>query len=312
MTTVSLEVLDAAKAKLKDLSKDFEYGVCRGTCLSNVHPGSELVKPHSACHSWVSTAYHKICNTYDWDGDYKAKAVPFLTLSCHTVKRSDGICSPEAVKGIINWIAHESPFAKYVLNADDEASLANGVILLCGPGGLDHAQCMWICKILRYSIEGANALDTWLTLYQSGVNPLLSLVVATYVRHVKGATFGYTGPHSHSQVFGRSGWDYNSGVEVGSLFTESLAEKAADTFTVFKLKNLKDSVVVNPTEVLQKFCNPVAKDDGWGGKVTAQGADKDTFVSSILKWQKSLEEQIKPPKTAASITKETVYLDLDV
>lgn len=315
MVDVSDKVLTDAKKRLKDMNAKWTSGVCYGTCLDL--DGKEMITPHTACHSWVGYAYAKVRDprgsiySPSWSTTYPKDAKPFLVLSCHSKKRSKSVCSEEAMDAIILWMARESPFSEFVLNRDDQNSLLNGgVILLCGPGALTQAQSMWICKVLRYSTEGAKALDTWLTLYKGGVNPLLAVLVCSYVRTIKGATFGYTGTEGHSAVFGA----YGGEPDVASLLEGKINPNATQTADVFrndtKSKNGKIGKQAAPSVVIKGFCKPYEKDDGWGGKVKGEGADGPEFVKRVLEWQRDNEPEAATPPPMP--TESTVYLELDL
>jgi hypothetical protein len=313
MTDVSPEALQRAKIKLKDLTKTWQTGVCRGVCL--YLDSSEMVVGHGACHSWVNQAYGRISGRgygYSWTPTYPKDAKPFLTLSCHSKEISKGKCSPEAVDAIILWMARESPFSKFVLNRDDEDSLLNGgVILLCGPGGLTPAQALWVCKVLRYSTEGAQALDIWLELYKGGVNPLLAVLVCSLVRTVKGATFGFTGYEGHSTVFINYG---DRTPNVPSLISGTLNPKAECTADVFdnpkvKSKRGKLGKQRSVEATIKGFCKPLQIDDGWGGKVVSNGANGPEFIKRVLEWQHENEPE---GATDRIPSRDTVYLDLDL
>jgi hypothetical protein len=316
MTDVSDKVLAAAKKKLIEINEEWDSGVCSGTCLDL--DGEEFVTPHTACHSWIGYAYTKVRRSKDerwsttsWTTTYPKDAKPFLVLSCHSKKHSKSVCSEEAMDAIILWMARESPFSEFVLNRDDDDSLLNGgVILLCGPGALTQAQAMWICKVLRYSTEGAKALDTWLALYKGGVNPLLAVLVCSYVRTIKGATFGFTGVEGHSTVFDAYG---GGEPDVASLLEGTINPAATDTASVFrtdvKAKGGKIGKQATPSVVIKGFCKPYQKDDGWGGKIIGEGADGPEFVRRVLEWQHEVEGVTTPPTPPS---KDTVFLDLDL
>jgi hypothetical protein len=314
MADVSDKVLADAKKKLNEMTAKWNSGVCWGTCLDL--EGKEFITPHTACHSWVGYAYAKIRGKGEsmysstWSTTYPKDAKQFLVLSCHSKKRSKSVCSEEAMDAIILWMARESPFSEFVLNRDDDDSLLNGgVILLCGPGALTQAQSMWICKVLRYSTEGAKALDTWLALYKGGVNPLLAVLVCSYVRTIKGATFGFTGAEGHSAVFGA----YGGEPDVASLLDGTINPAATQTADVFKndvkAKGGKIGKAGTPSVVIKGFCKPYQKDDGWGGKIDAQGADGPEFVRRVLEWQHEVEGVVAPPSLPS---KDSVFLDLDL
>ena len=309
MHTISAETLVLAKERLKNLTKDWGTGVCRGVCLNL--KGEELVQGHGACHSWVSTAYSYTYNlkgvayNYTWASEYKDSAEQFLVLSCHSKTRSKGICSPEAMDGIISWIAYESPFSEFVINKNDKKSLLNdGIILLCGPNALPQAQAMWVCKVLRYSTEGDKALDTWLELYKGGVNPLLAVLVCSFVRTIRGATFGFTDTNGHSTVFN----SYGKGPDFLSLLECRINLKAADTDSLFE--NGRTPLAERKIhKILKDFCKPELKDDGWGGKVASAGVSGPDLVRQVLRWQATLEKSLF---SEPSPSPNTAYLDIDL
>jgi hypothetical protein len=315
MADVSDKVLAVAKKKLIEMNEKWVWGMCSGTCLDL--EGKEMIIPHTACHSWVGFTYAKVRGAGEsmysssWKTTYPKNAKPFLVLSCHSKKRSKSVCSPEAMDAIILWMARESPFSEFVLNRDDDDSLLNGgIILLCGPGALTEAQSMWVCKVLRYSTEGAKALDTWLALYKGGVNPLLAVLVCSYVRTIKGTTFGYTGTEGHSAVFG----EYGGEPDIASLLEGKINPDARQTADVFrndtKAKNAKIGKQALPSVVIKGFCTPYMGDDGWGGKVEAEGAEGPEFVKRVLEWQRDNEPEAPTPPPLP--TESTVYLELDL
>ena len=172
-----LEVVETSKKWLKVNSADWEGGVCRGDTVYT-DTGLCVFEAHSACHSWVTYAFGKACfgkgggYYQNWDRKYVEGARAFLTLSCHSKVRTAHNCSDEASDFLIDWIANESPFSEFVLNRDDPDSLhEGGVILLCGPGGLTLSQTMWVCKVLRFTVEGGSASETFMALVKGGVDP---------------------------------------------------------------------------------------------------------------------------------------------
>lgn len=323
---VTNELLAAAKKRLHAITAGWTGGVCNGTCM-DLEGGETLGAAHTACHSWVGYAFASIKtegkNRYGvtWDTAYPKGAKNFLTLTCHSKKRSARICEEDAVEGIIKWFAHESPWSEFILNRDDEKSLEDGAILLCGPDGLSHAEAMWICKVLRYSTEGSKSLESWLTLYKAGVNPVLAVLVCTYVQPVKGATFGFTGVDGHVSVFGQ----YNGpSPDLRSIVEMKINKNAPTTGALFACggqpiptKTHKGSV----NEIIKSFCKPVMKDDGWGGKIAGAGADTTDFVNRVLAWQAELTgEDVPAPVVAEKAAKpaakkpgkNTVFLEMDM
>lgn len=302
-----LEVLSKCKEILVEESATWKEKVTRGYTLSL--DGKEIAgRGYSACHAWVHHTYAERCfeNSGARYGSYaqayKEKYENFLTLTCHSKVRSKGICSVEAHEAIILWMASdECPFHQFVLNRDDEESLLNGgLIILCGPDGATLAQTMWMCKVLRYGVEASNALDTWLVLKKGGVNPLLALYVASQIRTLKGAEFGYTGFETHSTVFS----DY--GFNPKGLLTGEAHPQATSTAEVFGA-----TTEAKASTVVKGFCAPYKKSDGWGGYVTGSGATADDLVKKVLEWQQSLEESFKPKRNKAP-SKDAVFLELDL
>lgn len=326
MVDVSEKVLTEAKTKLADMTKTWTGGVCQGCCMDLE---GKVVQPgHTACHSWVGYQFGFITTgerySYRWDTKYKKDAEPFLVLTCHSKKRSSA--SNEATDAIILWMASdESPFSQFILNRDDKESLTrDGAIILSGPGGASHSQVMWMCKVLRYTTEGSKALDVWHTLYKGGVNPVLAVLICTYISGIKGATFSAAAVSGHVSVFGGYGADP---VDLPALMRFSFNDKADSTSSLFKLSET-DRKALDPKFGKQKsadtkiksFCKPFEKDDGWGGKIKGEGVDGPELVRRVLEWQEELGGwqgagfpvvpvvEAPPPLPTAS----TVYLDLDL
>lgn len=326
MVDVSEAALDACKKWLIDQSKKWTGGVCKGaTANLDAKP---ICEGHTACHSWVSAAYRTYCfnqssDYYNWDCKYKAGAKNFLTLTCHSKVRSKTVCSPEACDFLILWMARESPFSQFILNRDDIQSLTEGgAILLCGPDGLTLSQAMWVCKVLRFITEGAKAADTFMTLVKGGVDPLLAVLVASHVRSIKGAVFGYTGVEGHSTVF--NGYYAAKKEPILGLLTKTLNPNAANTTQVFKNP---DGVkippeLLNATTKIKGFCKPFKKSDGWGGTIQGDGADATDLVTQVLQWQAELGgllpdydatfPPVLQPDPPSMPDSNTVYLELDL
>jgi len=307
--------------------------------------GVEFGHVHGACHSWISTGFQRLKKEgagWGWcrKSDYAKDAENFLVLTCHGGR----IIGPskEAVEGIILWMASdESPFGKYIVNRDDKESLLKGgAIILCGPDGVTHAECMWICKVLRYSIEGQQSLDAWLTMYQGGVNPLLAVLVCNYVHTLKGATFGVGAVDGHVTVFPYNYSTGNNEPDLAGIVVGEPNHEATDTQSVFTLTD-KSKRTALPSAAQKndaikratQFCKPFKKDDGWGGSITGNGATAEELVSAVLKWQEELglsskgafqleepseppmaviEKKAKPRAVKKLPTKETVYLEVDL
>ena len=313
MVDVSDTVLKAAKKKLHERTKNWTNGVCDGAVL--YLDDNEVTDAHTACHSWVTDAFRKACkigSTFDFTfQSYPEGAKDFMVLTCH--KKAKSAASAEAMDAIILWLARESPFAKYVLNADDTDSLTNdGAIILCGPNGASLAEAMWMCKVLRYSTEGSRALDTWKTLYDGGVNPMLAVLICTHISSVKGSTFGASEVCSHVRVFN---YRESADPDIFNLLRGESNPGAKDTSSLFnhgKSKNAGKKVPGVSSKV-RGFCKPFKKSDGWGGFIEGNGADATELVERVLKWQRELEDTFEMAQAAPAMPdSNTVYLELDL
>lgn len=313
-------LLKEAGEYLRKEAKGWKHGVCSGKCIYLDDPkkgGLVYEALHTACHSWVTYSYGIACfgvrGFYGpWGQRYVANARNFLTLTCHSRKRSKSICSPEASDFLIRWMARESPFSRFILNRDDDETLCEGgAILLCGPDGLTLPQAMWVCKVLRFTTEGSKAADTFMTLVKGGVDPMLAVLVASHVRSVKGAVFGYTGPEGHSTVF-----QYGDQTDVASLVSRKLNPVADSTSTVFsstkKVKAEDHTPLTNPVAKIKSFCKPYSKPDGWGGYLTGEGAEGPDLVKHVLEWEREIKDCLQPESPPAPPDSSTVYLDLDM
>lgn len=304
---ITQEAYNIATKRLKDLAEDWTSGVCEGDCL-DIDGSSFQCWRHTACHSWVSSAF----------GHYGRKNTPsgnnFLILNCHTKKRSKHICSAEANEGIIKWIARESVFSEHVVNRDDDESLLNhGIILLCGKDGLSHNEALWICKVLRHAQEGDKALETWLTLYNGGVNPYLAVFIMSLVRTRNGATFGFTGTQDHCGVFGSSYYGRQE-YDLKALLDPTPNKKASATDYVLvpkedSVKTLAKGQKITVQQIRSLF-KETKKDDGWGKMVKASGLSDRELIEAVMKIQQEAEGvEVAPPPPPG---KDTVYLDLDM
>jgi hypothetical protein len=332
MVQISEDTLKACKEYLVKRSVTWAQsgGVCAGTCVPLNWDGKNpnvILEAHTACHAWVTYGYNRMCHpggstwNQPWNRKYTEKSKTFLVLSCHSRDAAVG-CTKEASDFLVLWVARESPFSQYILNRDDEESLTKGgVILLCGPDGLPQAQAMWVCKVLRFITEGGKAADTFMTLCKGGVDPMLAVYIASHIRTVKGATFGYTGPETHSTVFERK-YGENVPIEIAGLVQRNLNPDAPSTQTVFKTipgTKLDNKLTTSPEMKVQSFCKPFEKDDGWGGKIKGEGVDADALVKRALEWEKDLKVclRLDPVPEPAFIPlgmpdSNTVYLELDL
>jgi hypothetical protein len=309
---VSELVMKQAKEALVEMSSTWRGG---GVTMGRAWDlkGEELAgQDFTACHAWLTHTYTSECFSpgYDWNRPYDKKARDFLCLTAHSKVRSKGVCKMKAHEALILWLASpESPVSQFILNSDDKDSLTNGgAIILCGPSGATLSQAMWICKVLRYAVEGSQSIDTWHELHKAGVNPLLALVVATFVRTVTGAKFGFTGPDNHVSVFRT---DYNEAsfpYDVKKIMQGVLYADAVDTSEVFG-KRLFRGV----TLPIQDFCAPIQVSDGWGGTTLAAAASKDLFIERVKQWEKELQgDGFGKPEKPKRPTKDTVYLEVDM
>jgi hypothetical protein len=328
---VTKEVVDKAKALLASTTKGWDSGRCMGAMMDL--EGNKFGQAHSACHAWVSAGFRNFCKDpnkgYGWatPTGYKKNAKNFLVLTCH--KHAMSKASAEATDAIILWMASDDcPFGKYVVNRDDPESLTNhGAIILCGPDGATEAEVMWMCKVLRYTTEGEQALDAWLTLTKGGIKPLLAVLICTYVSTYKGAVFSAKDVCGHVSVFG---WA-NDSYDLQGIIDGEVNREATDTATVFKSsKKVPDrSEVVlkaKARDKATKFCKPFKKSDGWGGEITGNGATAEEMVAAALAWQKELgiddaeavfpvAEVAKKPARRRPIPKpdkNTVFLEVDL
>lgn len=303
MLNVSAEVLDTLKAYTLKESKNWANGVCAGKCVNL--DGRMHTEGHQYCHSWVSTAFYRQKNE-------------FLTISIHSKTRVKGLVSNEAMDFLIRWMARESPFADWVVNKDDDEWLTEGgIVLLCGGNtGLTANQALWVCKVLRFSTEGEKAAETFMTLVKGGVDPMLAVLVASHVRSLKGATFGYTGQNGHSSVFGGYA---DVKVTPEGLLARNLTDSPSSTCEVFSPpKGIKTTEVATK---IKGFCKPFKKSDGWGGFVTGEGADSESLINHVKAWEEELRKNLEPKPLVERVvaaakkklpTKNTVYLDLDM
>ena len=308
--TVRDDILAKAKKVLKKKNEEWDSGVCCGDTmtLEGVLSGNKF----TGCHSSLSDAFRKrkkdrYC---DWGNtNYTPDAEPFLCLSCYKHDHEAVTCSKEAMDAFITWMANDSPFAEFVLNKDD---LTDGIILLCGPGALQHAEAMWVCKSLRYSTESGASLDSWFEMVKAGVYPVLALLVATTARVQKGASFGFMYESAHVSVFSHT----LGGFDIKALIEERVAKNPDHTYTVFQADKRTDSL----NHTFKSFVKPVMKDDGWGGKVESYSESKTAFTDNVLKWQGQFTDKpyvfpyadsSKAPEIEPDLSK-SVYLDLDL
>lgn len=330
MLKLSDEALKECKDWLVKASDNWDPhagGVCKGRTV-HLDGVTQVSAVHSACHSWVNGAFTVACKKarYDWNSAYGKDAKNFLVLNCHSKKRSKNVCSAESHEFLVKWIASDDcPLSKYIVNRDDPDSLVNGgVIILCGPDGANVSEAMWICKVLRFCTEGAKAAECFMTLVQGGVDGMLAVLVASFIRTVKGATFGFVGIEAHSSVFGQ-------GIKIDpkQLLNREINPNANSTASLFSSAGADslDQKTYTYTSVstigkkIGGFCKPFKKSDGWGGTISGEGANAKELVAQVLEWQKELggplpKGVVMPPTPTEPVRKmpdnNTVYLDLDL
>lgn len=292
---ISKEVLQKAKDAFKELTPKWKSGLCYGDRMGM--DGTLYGAGHTACHSWAS---------------WYSNDPPLLVLNCHPRKRIK--CEQESVDAYVLWLSRESPFAKYVLNSDDtESLLQGGMIIACGGKvGATKGEMLWMCKTVRYAIEGSQALDTWKTLVDAGVDPMLAICVASYVSSFVGGKFTPKPVTSHGNVF--NDWGGQQFSVVNLLNREySRATKATSAMFSDPVANTFDGV-----SKFSGFCKPIKKDDGWGKMVETSAANKEIFAAEVLKWEEEVRTFHKIPKEGMVVqplvmpTSSTVYLEVDL
>lgn len=313
---VSKKVLDIAKKRIKEEFKNWGGGVCHGALL-DLEGKDTKTRVYTACHAWVSHEFKLVTNTprgdaygYNWASDYKDGAKPFLVLSCH----KKGSAKQESSDRLIRWLANESPFSEFVLNRDDDESLVKGgLILFCGPGGLNQAQALWMCKVSRFTTEGNKAADVFAELVNGGVDGMMAIFVASYIRGEArgGKGYTFTGLEGHSTVLG--GMYGDEGASLLGMVNRKLNMKPISTSTVFEKMAGPAKIVGDPVKKMQKLVQPTQKDDGWGGKVDSNEVGVELLVQNVKEWEREVQvlvrgDELPPPMPDSN----TVYLDLDM
>lgn len=326
MVIVSDKILKAAKAKLVGITKNWDKGVCNGAVCYIDDDLTEITLAHTACHAWLSMAYGRACfgiergySLGDWTQKYTEKSKNFLALSCHR----KGSVTQEESDFLIKWMARESPFSEFILNRDDDESLTKGgVIMLCGPDGLGVSQAMWVAKVLRFTTEGGLAARTFKELVEGGVDAMLAVYVASFVRGEKAGKYVFTGVEGHSTVIGTPNYAHRMQTDLLGMIERNFKPRAPDTMSLFvRSQNVKAPRNRAPdsgaAEKISGFCKPFVRDDGWGGKITGNGASGPDLVRQVKEWEHELkaclpcndvEEQVPPPMPDSN----TVYLELDL
>lgn len=297
------EVLDKAKKALIELSYEWDTrrgGLCFGDTMEL--SGARHLAGHTACHSWASGG--------QWRSNDPDDA--FLVLNCHPKQHTK--CAQESVDAYVKWLAKESPFSKFILNRDDDNSLVEGGIVLYigGKTGATKAEMLWICKTIRYAVEGSTHLDVWKTLYDAGVDPMLAIAVASFVTFSGNSSVQFSSVTAHGNVF--NGWNLDATFDAKKILARTHKKSASDSYELFS-----GGIAANSFSgaKFREFCKPVTKDDGWGGKIKTDGANKDLFIADVLKWEQDLREQFKIPKDyiepiVALPDSSIVYLEVDL
>lgn len=137
------------------------------------------------------------------------------------------------------WVCKDSPFAKGVLNKDnDDLLLHNGTILdadIIGKGG-----CLWVCKAARHVIEDTHKPKVWMTLRECGLDGLQAFIGSDILQstgkpqtsHTHPSLFRYTSPAEIRRAYDEikvgpkitdsnaarpTGWNYYQGEVWGTL-----------------------------------------------------------------------------------------------
>ena len=292
---VSEEVLKKCKKKLLELTNSWDArstGLCHGD-VYRLSGDYFCESGHGACHSWVTAG-----------GQFRGSSDSALVLNCHPRERCK--CKRESADAYALWLARESPFSRFILNRDDTDSLLNGGLIIY-TGGKDGAtinETLWICKSLRYATEGAKALDVWKELVDEGVDPLLSVVVCTFVSNIKNRQFYPSSVTTHCAVF--LNYIGQAPCDAENLLRRHHNPDANSSYTLYGKEN---AFIEGAT--FADFCKPVIKDDGWGGKITSLGSTKDYFIQEVLKWENTIREEHGIPKNNVP-NSSTVYLDVDL
>ena len=335
---VSKNVLERTKKELVAATKRWDKGLCYG--FHTDLEGKNKRWAVTYCHAWLSDCYFTYQLTgrlgVNEDGAYKdpnytayetkPNAQNFLIANCHS--RELATCSKEACDFLIRWVAHESPFSEFILNKDDDDNLVNGgVVVLCGPDGLNYTEAMWMFKVLRFHTEGSQAADTFMELVKAGVDGMLAIFVANYYRSVNKNKFNFTGLMGHLTTIREGDADVLAWV---ARKTRNDVRESYDLFKFSKNEERpKDYKILHQAKI-KSFSKPVKIDDGWGKAVEVEASDKQAFIKEVLAWQDEIGKhvdikaaqavrfrrgvpiEIKDPPPPPMPTASTVYLDLDL
>lgn len=335
---VSTKVLEKTKKDLISATKNWDKGLCYG--FHTDLKGENKRWAVTYCHAWLSDCYFTYQLANRWSDkvkdayrdpnytayDTKKDAENFLIANCHS--RELATCSKDACDFLIRWVAHESPFSEFILNKDDDDNLVNGgVVVLCGPDGLNYTEAMWMFKVLRFHTEGSQAADTFMELVKAGVDGMLALFVANFYRTVNKNTFNFTGLMAHMTTIRENDADVLAWV---ARKTRKDSRESYDLFKFGKQEERPKGYKTLHTAKIKGFSKPVKMDDGWGKQIAIEGSSKENFIKEVLAWQDEIGQHIDikaaqtvrfsrgmpieikdappPPMPTAS----TVYLDLDL
>lgn len=286
---VSKEVLDKVIKDLQEVTEGWDKGVNKGA-IYNLK-GAVTKYGTTECHYWL--------NSGSWRSD--------TFLVGNSFKHIQRVPTEDA-NFLQNWMVTDSPFAEFIVNREDPESLATaGQIYLCGQEGLNLAQTMWCCKVMRMLREGGKSPKVFRLLCEAGVKPTLALYISQYHREFSDGGIVYTGTEGHSTV-ARIGTS-------ASQFFQAEVRKAvghvAETGCVFTPPT-KEGSSVDAKHHLQSFSKAMKKPDGWGGFIEGRDSDPDTFIERVLEFQRDLEEVFGEQSKPRVISKDSVYLDFDV
>lgn len=313
MVDVSEEVLAKARTWLLNKAETWKNGVSCGS-YTDINWLDDPVITNTACHAWLSGAYsYNSCGRDGYEDGKNAKT--FLVANPLGHVRTKNNANPESVDRLVLWMARESPFSEYVLNRDDTEGLTKGgVLLLCGPGGLNHVECLWFCKVLRLAVECYGSADVFAALVDAGVDGMLAIAVAHYFQKSSSGYNNYEGV-GHQDVM--------MGSDFYALLTRDIYKRSPTTRGLFSEPVKVTERRVIKSNVFNAFGSPVKKSDGWGGYVSSSGgvADLNELARDVLELQANLLKDIPEefrfgPVTAVPIPKapdrNTVFLEVDM
>lgn len=311
---IAEEAYDKCLKALEKANENWHAGISWGAVRST--KGNDVgIAASSACHAWVNAAYRQLMGGVDGRAVRKG-ASNFIIANCY--KPAMRTCSVEAAEAFVMWLATKSPFVQYILNREDEDSLKNqGVILYCGPDGLCHTECLWVCKSMRYAIESGQAMDAWYAAYKGGVHPMIALAAAQHFRQIqqtpKGKVFKYFEAQiTHNSVFYYldkkhvpellASKPFKFSAAAATLFTDNGKYKRNNDYGAYE-SELKDFLATNKS---------FSFDDGWGGKIKVNGVPEEELVKMLLEFQHQGEGLLPTHEKEIIVTRDTIYLEGDL